>query len=103
MMPRLPVKIPRCSVAMISPEGVTRFCRGMGCLHIHPVIPERLREQANPESGDCLAHAHFEIPGSRPAASPRNDSVLLAIRHLLLATFYSLPALIGGWNDSAVS
>jgi hypothetical protein len=29
MMPRLPVNIPRCAVAMMSPVGVTRFCSGM--------------------------------------------------------------------------
>ena len=29
MMPRLPVNRPRCGVAMMSPVGVTRFCRGM--------------------------------------------------------------------------
>jgi hypothetical protein len=29
-MPRLPVNIPRWAVAMMSPEGVTRFCRGIG-------------------------------------------------------------------------
>ena len=29
MMPRLPVKRPRCAVATISPNGDTRFCRGM--------------------------------------------------------------------------
>ena len=31
MMPRLPVNRPRCGVAMMSPVGVTRFCRGMRC------------------------------------------------------------------------
>src|SRR5579863_6436376 len=30
MMPRLPVNIPRSGVAMISPDGVTRFCSGIG-------------------------------------------------------------------------
>src|ERR1700694_5315245 len=29
MMPRLPVNMPRCGVAMMSPCGVTRFCSGM--------------------------------------------------------------------------
>src|SRR5258708_11590278 len=29
MMPRLPVNIPRCGVAMMSPVGVTRFCSGI--------------------------------------------------------------------------
>src|SRR5581483_7672120 len=29
MMPRLPTNIPRSGVAMMSPDGVTRFCRGM--------------------------------------------------------------------------
>src|SRR6185295_9339484 len=30
MMPRLPMNRPRCSMATISPKGVTRFCSGMG-------------------------------------------------------------------------
>jgi catalase len=29
MMPRLPVNNPRCGVAMMSPDGVTRFCSGI--------------------------------------------------------------------------
>jgi hypothetical protein len=29
MMPRLPVNIPRCGVAIMSPVGVTRFCSGI--------------------------------------------------------------------------
>src|SRR6202163_2510371 len=29
MMPRLPVNNPRCGVATMSPDGVTRFCSGM--------------------------------------------------------------------------
>src|SRR5471030_1845858 len=29
MMPRLPVNNPRCRVATISPDGVTRFCSGI--------------------------------------------------------------------------
>jgi len=29
MMPRLPVNRPRCGVAMMSPDGVTRFCSGI--------------------------------------------------------------------------
>ena len=28
MMPRLPMNMPRCSMATISPNGVTRFCSG---------------------------------------------------------------------------
>src|SRR4051812_32020612 len=28
--PRLPMKVPRSGVAMISPNGVTRFCLGIG-------------------------------------------------------------------------
>src|ERR1700738_1565787 len=28
MMPRLPMNVPRCGIATISPNGVTRFCRG---------------------------------------------------------------------------
>jgi hypothetical protein len=28
-MPRLPTNIPRAGIATISPDGSTRFCRGM--------------------------------------------------------------------------
>src|SRR5262249_42977164 len=37
------------------------------------VIPGH-RAAMNPESRDCFTH--FEIPGSRPAASPRNDAAV---------------------------
>src|SRR5260221_5565555 len=30
MIPRLPVKMPLCGIATISPNGVTRFCKGIG-------------------------------------------------------------------------
>src|SRR6476646_4042252 len=30
MIPRLPVNIPRCGIATMSPNGVTRFCKGIG-------------------------------------------------------------------------
>ena len=30
MIPRLPVNMPRCGIATMSPNGVTRFCNGIG-------------------------------------------------------------------------
>src|SRR3954454_17246830 len=30
MIPRLPVDMPLCGIATISPNGVTRFCNGIG-------------------------------------------------------------------------
>src|SRR6516162_7058194 len=35
MIPRLPMKRPRCAIATTSPNGVTRFCRGLRPLRIN--------------------------------------------------------------------
>ena len=35
MIPRLPMKRPRCAIATTSPNGVTRFCRGLRPLPIN--------------------------------------------------------------------
>ena len=47
MMPRLPVKMPRCGMATMSPNGVTRFCNGIRlrrpCHRSGPFIAARQR------------------------------------------------------------
>src|SRR6202140_3246432 len=65
MMPRLPVNRPRCGVAMMSPDGVTRFCSGICYARSFiAVIP-----------GWCASTrpgiSRFRV---RCFASPRNDS-----------------------------
>src|SRR6185312_7128269 len=57
MMPRLPVNVPRCGVAMMSPVGVTRFCRGMvaSARHCEERSDEAVQITPADASLDCFA------------------------------------------------
>src|ERR1700722_18704383 len=75
MMPRLPVNIPRCGVAMMSPVGVTRFCSGIRLtIHHKPHCEERSDEaiqlSAQLPALDCFA-ALAMTAGSRRAVADR--------------------------------
>src|SRR6266436_10125578 len=75
MMPRLPVNRPRCGVAMMSPVGVTRFCRGIEGLGTRywRHCEERQR-RSNPVLAttlDCFASLAMTVKSRRPIADRR--------------------------------
>src|ERR1700704_707334 len=83
MIPRLPVKIPLCGIATMSPNGVTRFCKGIGSVSTcrwnrarpgfdrqEPVKTEQLLEEGGGLQKRRLA-ARFadKLPPAGPAVS----------------------------------
>src|ERR1700681_4376505 len=96
MMPRLPVNIPRYGVAMMSPDGVTRFCRGI-LLLLLPACGEKVGMR-----GTVRALELAESP-PHPDFSLRVKSDLSPQAGRGEGTDHAAPSRIGGWNDSAVS
>src|SRR6185437_15207693 len=84
MMPRLPVNRPRCGVAMISPVGMTRFCRGMWL--------------AQPLATPTRHCEHSEAIHLSP---PVEAWIASSLSLLAMTATHSHPAhgRIGGWND----
>ena len=69
MMPRLPVNRPRCGVAMMSPDGVTRFCSGILTARIgQDRHCEERQRRSNPFRGamDCFASLAMTAGSATP-------------------------------------
>src|SRR5258708_8781756 len=96
MMPRLPVNIPRCGVAMMSPVGVTRFCSGILVLLL-PACGEKVGMRGTLHAlGLAESHPH-------PDFSLRAKSDLSPHAGRGEGATHAAPSRIGGWNESAVS